>query len=77
MPDEYTVFFATTPPSSMAKQQPSQPFDYDLEQPFAAMHTDLKRDLYIRAASNSSNGTRGGNNTAPLFEKYNFFSPGE
>lgn len=50
-------------------------WEYDAEEPFpSVLRTDLKRDLnsHVRRASNT---TARGNNV-PLFEKYNFLSPG-
>ncbi len=76
----YTVFFTTTPLSAAqqdldTQQHPANGWNYDAEESFPfAMHTDLKRDLYAHLrASNDSTGQGG----PPLFEKYNFLSPGK
>lgn len=50
-------------------------WEYDAEEPFpSALHTDLKRDLHSHARRA---GNRTTTSTVPLFEKYNFLSPGE
>jgi len=50
-------------------------WEYDADEPFpSAMRTDLKRDLnsHVRRAKNTTTSS----NNVPLFEKYNFLSPG-
>ncbi|KAI5199318.1 hypothetical protein AUEXF2481DRAFT_39517 [Aureobasidium subglaciale EXF-2481] len=71
--DSYTVLYSTlsnlSPPSS---QHPDQ---YEMDEPYPSnMHTDLKRDLnsYVSRASNNTNPQA----NLPLFEKYQFLSPG-
>ena len=47
------------------------PLAYELEKPYSySSHLEMKRDLSARAG----NSTR---DTRPLFEKYQFFTPGE
>lgn len=80
MTADYTLLFATTPSTTISELRNGiPPSRYNLERPLSAsMHNDLKRDMYIRAASNASNNATHSNSTsAPLFETYNFLSPGE
>ena len=76
----YTVLFTTTPHSAAqqelnTQQHPANVWNYDAEESFpSGLHTDLRRDLYahIRAPDNSTKQI-----SPPLFEKYNFLSPGK
>ncbi|THY78449.1 BIG1-domain-containing protein [Aureobasidium pullulans] len=71
--DSYTVLYA--PLSSLSPPQSQHPEQYEMDEPYPSnMHTDLKRDLnsHVSRASNASNPQDG----LPLFEKYQFLSPG-
>ncbi|RDI79526.1 hypothetical protein Vi05172_g10350 [Venturia inaequalis] len=61
---EFSVIFTTTPPEDTAPIVPDQ---YEMDDSYNVLHTDLKRDVQSRA---SSNGT-----SLPLFETYQFLSP--
>jgi hypothetical protein len=63
---EYTVIFTTTPPEDMTPIVPDQ---YEMEDSYNTLHTDLKRDVDSHA---SRNGTH-----LPLFDTYQFLSPGK
>lgn len=65
---KYTVIYTTTPGGDTTHE--SHKYEATFEAPF---HTDLKRDLRIRA-DNSTNGAAP--DDRPLFEKYQFLTPG-
>lgn len=75
----FTVIYTTSPtpkstPKPASQKDQSRHPSYEMGDPLSvAMHTDLKRDLddNIKARQN---GTL---NNAPLFETYNFLSPGK
>jgi hypothetical protein len=70
---EYTVIYTTTPVGAVIDSEDVEsvePVVYDAEFD-ATEHLDLKRDFRVRA-DNSTNST----DTRPLFEKYQFFTPG-
>jgi len=70
-PEKYTVIYTTTPPST--EQLPSLPelTEYEMDDSFpSAPHTELKRDLSMHDAHNKTA------DDAPLFEKYQFLTPG-
>ncbi|KAG9526135.1 BIG1-domain-containing protein, partial [Aureobasidium melanogenum] len=72
--DSYTVLYATLP-NLFPPSKPQHPEQYEMDEPYPSnMHTDLKRDLnaHIVRASNASNPQA----DLPLFEKYQFLSPG-
>ncbi|KAI4738137.1 BIG1-domain-containing protein [Aureobasidium sp. EXF-12298] len=72
--DSYTVLYATLP-NLFPAFKPQHPEQYEMDEPYPSnMHTDLKRDLntHIVRASNASNPQA----DLPLFEKYQFLSPG-
>ncbi|KAH0142532.1 BIG1-domain-containing protein, partial [Aureobasidium melanogenum] len=72
--DSYTVLYATLP-NLFPPFKPQHPEQYEMDEPYPSnMHTDLKRDLnaHIVRASNASNPQA----DLPLFEKYQFLSPG-
>jgi hypothetical protein len=71
--DSYTVLYATL--DNLSPPQVMHPEQYEMDEPYPSnMHTDLKRDLnsHISRASNASNPQA----NLPLFEKYQFLSPG-
>ncbi|KAH0290959.1 BIG1-domain-containing protein [Aureobasidium namibiae CBS 147.97] len=71
--DSYTVLYATL--DNLSPPQVQHPEQYVMDEPYPSnMHTDLKRDLnsHIARASNASNPQA----NLPLFEKYQFLSPG-
>jgi hypothetical protein len=61
---EYTVIFTTTPPEDATPIVPDQ---YEMEDTYNVLHTDLKRDV----ESHAGNGRH-----LPLFDTYQFLSPG-
>ncbi|MCJ1234097.1 hypothetical protein MMC14_002055 [Varicellaria rhodocarpa] len=70
----FTVIYTTTPISTGYQRLVSESKSYEMdESPLLSAHMDLKRDLsaHPRAASNGSTVNNG-----PLFEKYQFFTPG-
>jgi len=70
---EYTVIYTTTPVGAVIDSEdvePVEPVVYDAQFD-ATEHLDLKRDFRVRA-DNSTNSR----DTRPLFEKYQFFTPG-
>ncbi|KAG9639575.1 BIG1-domain-containing protein, partial [Aureobasidium melanogenum] len=72
--DSYTVLYATLP-NLFPAFKPQHPEQYEMDEPYPSnMHTDLKRDLnaHVVRASNASNPQA----DLPLFEKYQFLSPG-
>ncbi|KAG9552728.1 BIG1-domain-containing protein, partial [Aureobasidium melanogenum] len=72
--DSYTVLYAPLP-NLFPPFKPQHPEQYEMDEPYPSnMHTDLKRDLnaHIVRASNASNPQA----DLPLFEKYQFLSPG-
>lgn len=71
--ESYTVIYATL--DNLSPPQSQHPEQYEMDEPYPSnMHTDLKRDLnaHIVRASNASNPQA----DLPLFEKYQFLSPG-
>jgi len=71
--DSYTVIYATL--DNLSPPQVMHPEQYEMDEPYPSnMHTDLKRDLnsHVSRASNVSNPQA----NLPLFEKYQFLSPG-
>jgi hypothetical protein len=70
---EYTVIYTTTPVGAVVDSEDvdaAEPIVYDAQFD-ATEHLDLKRDFRVRA-DNSTNAT----DNRPLFEKYQFFTPG-
>ncbi|PQE32007.1 ER protein BIG1 [Rutstroemia sp. NJR-2017a WRK4] len=70
---EYTVIYTTTPVGAVIDSEDvdaAEPIVYDAQFD-ATEHLDLKRDFRVRA-DNSTNST----DNRPLFEKYQFFTPG-
>ena len=67
--DKYTVLYTTSPPAEgqvpASKYSPAPVYEMDDQY---ALHTDLKRDL----DSHAGNSTR----SLPLFDTYQFLSPG-
>lgn len=67
------LMYITTPPTQKAQDQGAQ-HHYEMDDPYpSSMHTDLKRDVYPRQDSGSGDMQAG----LPLFEKYQFLTPGE
>ncbi|KAF7895752.1 uncharacterized protein EAF01_009714 [Botrytis porri] len=67
---EYTVIFTTTPVGSVLEQHNSELPVYNAEFD-STSHIDLKRDFRIRADNSTTEPDR-----RPLFEKYQYFTPG-
>jgi hypothetical protein len=73
----YTVLYTTTRSADgMVVAQGKEPLEYDMESQLQeSLHLDLKRDLGVHALANKT----GNNQTmidGPLFDKYQFFTPG-
>lgn len=66
-----TFIYLTTPATNVAvqKQGEEQVYKPEFKEP---LHMDLKRDVYARARNESGVPQ----DLRPLFEKYQFFSPG-
>ncbi|MCJ1474609.1 hypothetical protein MMC13_003269 [Lambiella insularis] len=70
----YTVVYTTTPATSVNQHTTMEPSMYEMDKTMSPLvHMDLKRDLMIhpRASGNGSNST-----SLPLFERYQYFTPG-
>lgn len=68
------LIYITTPPSQETQSEQNS-YLYEMDEPYpSALHTDLKRDLsaYRRQSDNNEDMQAG----LPLFEKYQFLSPG-
>lgn len=65
---EYTVIYTTTPIDSIPQKEPVDVYEPVFD---ASAHFDLKRDFRSRA-DNSTNSP----DHRPLFEKYQYFTPG-
>lgn len=65
----YTIIYTTTPATDIPAEKPVV-YEADFNEP---LHLDLKRELlsFDKRAGPTTNDTR------PLFEKYNFLSPGK
>ena len=71
----YTVLYTTTPSTKSHERPSPEASKYEMETPLEEiMHLDLKRDVDFRPRQSSSNQTLV---DGPLFEKYQFLSPGE
>jgi|SRR5438045_8423647 hypothetical protein len=71
----YTVLYTTTPPAPASNQPASEASRYEMEKPLVeAEHLDLKRDVDVEPGQSHSNQTI---INGPLFEKYQFLSPGK
>lgn len=71
----YTVIYTTTPALGQDKHIEIEPSNYEMDRTMTPLvHMDLKRDLCMhqRASRNASNGT-----SLPLFERYQYFTPGK
>ena len=67
------LMYITTPPTHKVQDQGDQ-HHYEMDDPYpSSMHTDLKRDVYPRQDSGSGDMQAG----LPLFEKYQFLTPGK
>jgi hypothetical protein len=70
----YTVLYTTTPPVKRHEQAVSEASKYEMETLLEeVMHLDLKRNVDFRPRQSSSNQTLV---DGPLFERYQFLSPG-
>ncbi|KAI9875445.1 MAG: hypothetical protein M1830_008470 [Pleopsidium flavum] len=71
---KYTVIYTTTPVSANQRPLVSESRVYEMDDTFASsVHMDLKRDFSIHDRVSSDNTTL---SSGPLFEKYQFFTPG-
>ncbi|KAI9717522.1 MAG: hypothetical protein M1812_004663 [Candelaria pacifica] len=71
---KYSVIYTTTPPSADTKPASHHINSYEMEESFpSGFHTDLKRDFSVRERSDGDNTTLV---DGPLFERYQFFTPG-
>ncbi len=72
---KYTVIYTTTPVSANQHPLVSESRVYEMDETFpSSVHMDLKRDFSIHELASSGNTTL---SSGPLFEKYQFFTPGE
>ncbi|KIX00160.1 uncharacterized protein Z518_10297 [Rhinocladiella mackenziei CBS 650.93] len=74
-PHNYTVLYTTTRAhEGWFVATEFEESEYDMESPIQeALHMDLKRDLGVRAVNQTGNQTI---IDGPLFDKYQFFTPG-
>jgi hypothetical protein len=71
----YTVLYTTTPRAKTYGRPNPEASKYEMETPLEeVMHIDLKRDVEFRPRQSDSDQTVV---DGPLFEKYQFLSPGE
>lgn len=68
----YTVLYTTTP-NANTDDPPANPRQYEMYSDDQPLHSDLKRDVQPGVPRTQSNQTMV---DGPLFEKYQFFSPG-
>ena len=71
-----TVLYTTTPPTSGSNGQDgeNEHFAFEMNEEFQeSLHTDLRRDVQSHESRKVENQTLV---DGPLFEKYQFFSPG-
>lgn len=68
---KYTVIFLSTPASNIAPESTAEKAIIYEPKFMEPLHMDLKRDIYARERNES-----GTVDQRPLFEKYNFLSPG-
>lgn len=66
----YTIIWTTTPPSGHSADVDA--YEPEFQNP---VHIEIKRDLGARRSSARSNNNE--SNQRPLFEKYQFFTPGQ
>lgn len=67
----YTFIYHTSPLTQILEEPEAEPAYYDAEFESSPSHIDLKRDFRIRDDNSS-----GEYDTRPLFEKYQYFTPG-
>ncbi|KAA6411842.1 MAG: hypothetical protein FRX48_03992 [Lasallia pustulata] len=71
---KYTVIYTTSPLSTTHHSVIEEFQVYEMDSTFAApLHMDLKRDFSVRASNSSGNDTLV---DGPLFERYQFLTPG-
>lgn len=68
---DYALFFATTPPSSHETLSAEEQVAYEMDDSQSPLRTELKRDL--SAYKRADNITLP---TGPLFERFQFLTPG-
>lgn len=66
------LIYITTPASSKAVGQDGHA--YEMDEPYSALHTDLKRDLEMHEQQSNEDNPQAG---LPLFEQYQFLTPGK
>lgn len=72
---KYTVIYTTSPLSTTHHSVIEEFQVYEMDSTFAApLHMDLKRDFLVRASNSSGNDTLV---DGPLFERYQFLTPGQ
>ena len=72
---KYTVIYTTTATTTSVHQAAVDSEEYEMDTVFSSpVHMDLKRDLASHKRESNSNITLP---NGPLFEKYQYFSPGE
>lgn len=74
---DFTVLFTTTPPGvrcESSENESEEKLSFEMDREFQEpLHTNLKRDVAIHQPRKVGNQTIV---EGPLFEKYQFFSPG-
>ena len=65
----YTFILLSTPPTDFVDSEEVSAYEPSFNEP---LHMDLKRNIYIRDDNSTNNAT----DMRPLFEKYQFFTPG-
>jgi len=71
---KYTVVYTTSPPSAAHHTDSADSESYEMDSQFQAhLHTELKRDLSHQKRASDGNITLP---DGPLFERYQFFTPG-
>ena len=67
------LIYITSPPAAQRLEQQDGHL-YEMDEPYpSALHTDLKRDLNAHKRQSDNNEMQAG---LPLFEKYQFVTPG-
>jgi len=66
----YTFILLSTPATSFVDSEEVSVYEPSFNEP---LHMDLKRNIYIRDDNNSNKTV----DMRPLFEKYQFFTPGK
>ena len=72
--DQPSVLIYITSPPPAAPHEHTDGHLYEMDEPYpSAYHTDLKRDLHVHKRESNNSDMQNG---LPLFEKYQFLTPG-